>query len=110
MVAFGCGTPIIATATSTCIDGAPTSYVAPTTIGTTSAVGSLVRPIIGSGIATIAGCSVTSEGAPSAPVFAHPTEGTGATMGSSCPADDAVTLAPLQPKMGVMPADHCRLT
>ncbi|XP_066323359.1 AA9 family lytic polysaccharide monooxygenase B-like [Miscanthus floridulus] len=55
---------ITVTATSTCVGGVTTSYVAPATIGATSAVGSPIRPIVGSGIAAIASCSVTSEGAP----------------------------------------------
>ena len=40
---------------------------------------------------------------------AHPAKGTGTTMDSTSLAGDAVTLAPLLPKMGVAPADGCRL-
>ena len=40
---------------------------------------------------------------------ARPAEGTGATMGSVRSADDAVTLVPLLPKMGVTPANGCHL-
>ena len=40
---------------------------------------------------------------------AHPAKGTGTTMDSTSLAGDAVTLAPLLPKMGVASADGCNL-
>ena len=67
----------MATTTSTYIGGVMTGYVTPTMVGATRAVGSPVRPIIGSGITAIAGCSTTSEGAPCAPASIYPIEGTG---------------------------------
>jgi len=50
-------------ATSTYVGRVTTGCVAPTTVGAMSTVGSLVHPVIGSGIAAMASCSTTSEGA-----------------------------------------------
>ena len=74
-----------------------------------SATGSSVRPVVGSVVATIVGCSATSEGAPWAPTSARPAVGMGATMDSACPAGSVVTLALLPPKTGAAPADGYRL-
>lgn len=106
----GCDPPIIATATSTCIGWVMIGYVAPTIVGATSVVGSPVRPIVGSSVATIVRCSVIFEGAPWTPMSAHPTKGKGTTMGSACLARGMVTLAPPPPKMGTAPVDGCRLS
>ena len=64
IVASSHGLPVTATTKSTYIGGASTGYVTPTTEGATSVEGSSFRPNIGSGIASIAGCSATSEGVP----------------------------------------------
>ena len=64
MIAHGCDPPVTVAATSTYVGGAMIGYVAPTTVNATSAVGSPICPIIGSGVTTVAGYSVTSEGAP----------------------------------------------
>lgn len=109
MIAPSSDPPVIATATSTYASGVTIGYIAPTAVGITSAVCSPVRPVVDSGITTIAGCSVTSEHAPWAPTSAHPAEGTGTTMGSACLARGVVTLVPLSPKIGVAPADGCYL-
>ena len=63
--------------------GISSGYVAPAAVGATSAVGSSVRPIIGSDITSIAGCSATSKGILQAPVPACPAEGMGATVGGA---------------------------
>ena len=55
---------VTATATSTCVGGVLTGYVMPTMVGATSVVGSPIHPIADSGIASIVGCSVASEGIP----------------------------------------------
>ena len=54
----------MATTTSTCVHGVTTGYATPTMVGTTSAVGSPIRPAVSSGIAAITGCSATTKGAP----------------------------------------------
>ena len=64
MVAPGYDPPIMAVATSTYVGGVPIGYVTPATVGTTSAVGSTARPVVGNGIVAIVGCSATSKGAP----------------------------------------------
>ena len=64
MIAPSYDPPIIVAATSTYIGGVMTSCVAPTTVGAMSAVGSPIHPIVGSGVATIVGCSTTSKGVP----------------------------------------------
>ena len=56
--------PITATATSACVGGVLTGGVVPTAVGATSVFGSSICPIVGSGIAAIAGCFATSEGIP----------------------------------------------
>ena len=63
-VAPDCDPSIMGTTTSTYISGVMTGCIMPATIGTTSAVGSPVRPVIGSGIVAITGCSAISEGDP----------------------------------------------
>ena len=83
MIAPSYDPPIIVAATSTYIGGVMTSCVAPTTVGAMSAVGSPVRPIVGSGVATIVGCSVIFEGTPFAPMSARPAESTGTTIGGA---------------------------
>ena len=62
-VAPGCDPSITATATSTCVGGVMIGYITPAIVGATSTVDSPICPIIGSGIAAIAGCSATFEGA-----------------------------------------------
>ena len=69
--------------TSTCISGASTDDVVPTTDGATSANGSSIRFDVGSRITSVAGCSATSEGAPLAPTIICPTKGTGTTVGGA---------------------------
>jgi hypothetical protein len=110
MIVPGYDTPITTIITSTYIDGVTTGYIMPNTIGATSTVSSPIRPIVSSGITTIAHCFATSEGTPWAPMSADPAEGIGATMGSSCSAEDAVTLVPLPNEMITALADSCRLT
>jgi len=75
--------PITATTTSACIGGASTGGIMPVAIGAISASGSSVCPDDGSGIASLAGCSATSKGVPSALVPACLAEGTGATTGGA---------------------------
>ena len=64
MIAPSYDPPITAAATSTYIGGVLTVCVEPTMVSIVSMVGSPVHPIVGSGIATIAGCSTASEGIP----------------------------------------------
>jgi len=99
MIAPDLNPPVIDTTTYICVGGVTTGYVAPTVVSAISAVGIPISPIAGSGVAAIIGCSVTFEGTPWAPMYARPTEGTSAAVGNACSAEDAVALAPLQPKM-----------
>ena len=69
--------------TSTCVDRVTTGYVTPAMVGATSMVDSPVRPVVGSGIVAITGCSATSEGTPSMLASTYPTKGIGATMGGA---------------------------
>ena len=62
-VAPGCDPSITADATSTYVGGVTTSYVVPTTVSAMGVVSRPVCPTIGSYIAAITGCSMTSEGA-----------------------------------------------
>ena len=64
MIMSGYAPPITVAATPTYVGGTSTGYVTPAMVSTTSTVDSPIRPIIGSGIASIAGCSVTSEDIP----------------------------------------------
>jgi len=108
-IAPGYDPPIIAATTSTYVGGVWTGYITPATVGAMSAVGSPICLVVSSSIATIVGCSATPEGALWASASTHPTEGTGITTGSVCPAEDAVALVPLPPKMGMALASSCRL-
>ena len=64
MIVPGYDPPVTTAATSACITEVRISYVTTATVSITSAVGSPVRPIVGSGITAITDCSVTSEGIP----------------------------------------------
>ena len=64
MIAPGYDLPITAATTTTCIGGVMTGYVAPTVVDAMSVVDSPICPIVGSGVATIVGHSVSSKGAP----------------------------------------------
>ena len=64
MIAPGCDLPVTVAATSACVSEVLTSYVAPTMVDAASVVGSPICSVVGSGIATIACCFVTSEGIP----------------------------------------------
>ena len=75
--------PITATTTSTYVSRVLTGYITHTMVSATSMIGSPVCPINGSGIAAIAGWSMTSDGIPWAPMSTRPTEGTSATMGNA---------------------------
>ena len=63
-VAPGCDPSVTVAATSTCIDGVTIGCVVPTMVGTTSAVGSPICLIVGSSIAIVTGCSMTSKVTP----------------------------------------------
>lgn len=63
-IALGYDPPITIITTFTHVSGVLTGYVAPTTVGTTSAIGSPVCPVVDSGITTITGCSMTPKGVP----------------------------------------------
>ena len=63
-IAPGWDSPITIATTSACVGRVLTGYVEPATVRATSAVGSPVRPIIGSSITSIADCSAASEGIP----------------------------------------------
>ena len=74
---------VTSAATSTYVVGVTTGCSTPTTVGTTSVVGSSVRPIIGYGIVAVTCCSTTTEGAPCAPASAYLAEGTSAPVGGA---------------------------
>lgn len=60
----GCDPSVMGAATSTYGGGVMTGCVVPTTVDAMSVVGSPVRPVIGSGITAVPGCSTTAEGTP----------------------------------------------
>ena len=64
MIAPSYDPPIIAATTLAYVGGVLAGYITPTAVDAMNVVYSPVFPVVGSSIAAIAGCSMTSEGVP----------------------------------------------